>query len=276
MTDDPIALDLNVDAALLLRELTGIDGYPEVLALMPNIFRLEDRERVGTFLMPQLSDIGVLGDHGEVHPVVQAWLHCLDRPDVELAARIIDFDEPGKPGAMLRLSLARRGTVHVLALRNDDHVVIQPVFTEWERLDPIAAALGAVLGSAHVPAFEPLTAAAEDLSAVPADPMTRRSALGALGASSSTAAVLTRAMDGIVRRAEIVMIEHVDGLTAPPEVCLSVLDTVEGRLVVVPATALDGQVRSTYMPGDDAALRAGVRALVDLLPSGSWFEASRE
>ncbi|MFE4459538.1 ESX secretion-associated protein EspG [Nocardia tengchongensis] len=275
MTDDPLALDLNVDAALLLRELTEIDAYPAVLALMPNIFRGEDRERVRAVLTPQLAAIGVVDDHDQVHPVVRAWLQCLDRPDIELAARVIDFDDAGKPAAMLRFSLTRRGPMHVLALRNDDHVVIQPVFTDGERLDPMAAAIAAVLGVARTAAFDPLTAASEDFSAVPAEPEQRRRALFALGASSHTAAVLTRALDGIVRRAEVVMIEHTDGVSTTPELCLSVLDTVEGRLVVVPATALDGQTRSTYLPGDEAALRAGVRALVELLPGGSWFDHSR-
>ncbi|WP_040698619.1 ESX secretion-associated protein EspG, partial [Nocardia vinacea] len=109
MEDDPIAIDLNVDAALLLQRLVGIDSYPPVLALLPTIYRPEDRDRVDAVVGAQLTEAGVLED-GVVNPVVEQWLRCLYRPDVELVARILDAGSDDEPPAMLRLSLGARGS----------------------------------------------------------------------------------------------------------------------------------------------------------------------
>ncbi|WP_327146955.1 ESX secretion-associated protein EspG [Nocardia sp. NBC_01327] len=274
MNNDPVAIDLNVDAALLLKDLVGIDSYPSVLAVLPNIYRIDDRDRVRAVVAAELREIGVLSDDG-VHPVVEQWLHCLYRPDVELAARIVDTALPEEQRRMLRLSLVRRGGSHVLAVRCDDHVVIQSVFTEGERLDAVAAALIAALGPVPALGFRPLTATGDQFAEVPSDPAERRQALLELGAGSHTATVLTRAMDEIVRRAEVLMIEHHDGADAALELCLSVLDTESGRIAVIPQRAMNGEVHSTYLPGDEATLHAGIRALVELLPGRSWFQTRR-
>lgn len=41
---DPGAIDLNVDAALLLQHMVGIDSYPPVLASMPDTCNIDDGE----------------------------------------------------------------------------------------------------------------------------------------------------------------------------------------------------------------------------------------
>ncbi|MFI6776247.1 ESX secretion-associated protein EspG [Nocardia sp. NPDC050412] len=274
MEDDPIAIDLNVDAALLLQRLVGIDSYPPVLALLPNIYRPEDRDRVDAVVVEQLTEVGVLED-GVVNPVVEHWLRCLYRPDVELVARILDAGWDDESQAMLRLSLVRAGETHVLAVRSDDHVVIQSVFQPDRQLGTLTAAIGAALGPMPAVRFEPVTATAEQFGEVPDDQDERRRALVELGAEPHTAGVLSRVMDEVVRRAEVVVIEHHDGREAQPGFCVSVLDAPSGRIIVTPSVAMDGQLWSTYAPGDDAALHAGVGALVDLLPSRSWFETSR-
>lgn len=87
--------------------------------------------------------------------------------------------------------------------------------------------------------------------------------------------MLDRVFDEVARRAEVVMIEHHDGRTADPANALTVLDTLSGRVVVTPSVAVDGTVWATYSPGDDAALQAGIAALVELLPNRSWFATSR-
>ncbi|MGV9411215.1 ESX secretion-associated protein EspG [Nocardia sp. NPDC003693] len=274
MNDDPIAIDLNADAALALLELAGVDSYPPVLALLPTVFDPADHARVRAEVRARLTEIGVL-DNGVPHPEVVRWVRCLHRPDVELAARIVDGAPVAEAPSMLRFCLVRSGAAHVLALRCDDHVVIQPVYVDGDRLEAVAAALLAVLGSSSAQDFRPVTASLEEFAAVPADPAERRRALVELGAEPHTAALLTRAITETARRAEIVMMAHRDGAPAAAELCLSVLDTAAGRIVVIPATALDGQIRSTYLPGDDVAVHAGLRALADLLPGHSWFEFSR-
>ncbi|MBF6189798.1 ESX secretion-associated protein EspG [Nocardia beijingensis] len=274
MEADPVAIDLNVDAALVLKELVGIDSYPPVLALLPNIYRLEDRERVHAVVAQRLTEAGII-DGDRVHPVVEHWVRCLDRPDVELAARIMSTGSDGQPRAMLRFSLVRSDDTHVLALRCDDEVVIQTMFQDGQNLDNLTAALAAALGPAEALRFTPVTATVEQLGEVPSDPDERRQALLELGAQPHTAAVLSRALTEVVRRAEILVIEHRDGSQARPEVSVSVLDTTSGRLIVTPSRAMDGEIWSTFAPGDDAALRSGIGALIDLVPGRSWFDTSR-
>ncbi|MGW4070664.1 ESX secretion-associated protein EspG [Nocardia grenadensis] len=273
---DPVTIDLNVDAALVLKDMVGIDTYPPVLAIMPNIYRIDDRDRVRAVVKEQLTEAGILVG-GEVHPVVAGWLRCLERPDVELVVRLIDNGRGGHTPTMLRMSLVRSGEAHVLAVRCDDEVIIQSVFHQGRQLNTLAAVLGSALGDYPVLSFEPLGIAIDDLQEIPVDPDGRRSALRELGAEPRTASVLTRAMDEIVRRAEVLMIEHRDGGATTPDfnVCLSVLDTLAGRLVITPSRALDGRIWSTFRPGDDPALHSGINGLAELLPGRSWFDTAR-
>ncbi|MEU5763792.1 ESX secretion-associated protein EspG [Nocardia sp. NPDC047648] len=274
MEADPVAIDLNVDAALLLKELVGIDSYPPVLALLPNIYRLEDRERVHAVVAQELTEVGII-DGDRVHPVVEHWLRCLYRPDMELVARILATGVDGEPQAMLRFSLVRSGDTHVLALRCDDNVVIQTMYQDGQNLDTVTAALTAALGPAEPLRFTPMTTTVEQLREVPSEPDERRQALLELGAQPHTATVLTRALDEVERRAEILVIEHRDGSPPETDVSVTVLDTLSGRLIVTPSRAMDGEIWSTFAPGDDAALRSGIGALIDLLPGRSWFDTSR-
>lgn len=269
--DDPVAIEINADAALLLKDLVGIDSYPPVLALLPNVYRLEDRERVHEVVAEQLNDAGVLVEGGRVHPVVEQWLHCLYRPDAELVVRIVETGSSG----MLRMSLVRAGSDHVLAVRNDDHVVIQSVFQEGATLEMAAAVVISAMGPLAPLSFEPWRVGAEQLGELPADRTERRRVLVELGAQPKTAAVLSRAFEETVRRAEVLVVEHHDGSSPRPRVCVTVLDSLSGRTVVTPGVTMDGEVWSTYLPGDAAAIRAGINTLVDLLPGESWFETSR-
>ncbi|MET9489870.1 ESX secretion-associated protein EspG [Nocardia sp. NPDC006630] len=273
MNREPIAVELTVDAALLLKNLAEIDSYPSVLALVPNSYGIED-DPANTVVAAELTARGIVND-GRVDPVVVHWLHCLYRPDTELAVRVVGTGLDGERHGMLRFSLVRSADSHVLAVRCDDHIVIQAVYQAERRLDALSAALSAALGPAQALAFEPVTVALDQLALVPAEPGRRRRALLELGAAPHTAGVLTRVLGEVVRRAEVLIFEHHDGADAVPELCMSVLDTLSGRIVVTPTVAADGQVLSTYAPGDDASLQAGIRALVDLLPGRSWFETSR-
>ncbi|CCF62168.1 ESX secretion-associated protein EspG [Nocardia cyriacigeorgica] len=270
----PTVVDLDVDAALVLQELAGIDDYPQVLALLPNIYDEDDHARVHAVVLGELAAAGIVED-GRVHPVVGQWLHCLDRPDTELVVRVIDRGDGDDDLAMLRMSLVRQGEQHVLAMRCDDHVVIQPVFHEGRGFDTLTAAVLAAVGPCPPLEFEPLTATEEELGEVPSEQTERRQALLELGAHRQTAGVLSRVMDEVVRRAEIVMFEHHDGVQAVPKVSAAVLDTASGRIVVTPSVAMDGQLWATYLPGDDSAIGTAVAALVDLLPGRSWFDTTR-
>ncbi len=271
---DPVAIDLNVDAALVVQDLVGIDGYPPVLALVSNPYGTADRDCAREVITKELTEQGILVN-GRVLPEVANWLRRLYRPDTEMVARILDMDLGDDPAGMLRVSLVRSGDDHVLAVRCDDHIVVQPVFGRTGQLDVVAAVLSSALGPCPALRFEPVTVAADQFAEMPSDPAERRRALVELGAVPHTATVLTRALEEVERRAEVVMIEHRDGEDRRPEVCVSVFDTPSGRVVVVPRVAMDGRVWSTYAPGDETEVGRSIRALVDLLPGRDWFGTSR-
>jgi hypothetical protein len=271
---DPIAIDLNVDAALLLQDMCGIDSYPPILALMPNIFDVDDLERVRAVVAAQLTEVGII-DGDRVHPTVEHWLQCLYRPDVELMALVLATGLDDEQKGMLRMSLVRRGETHVLAVRCDDEIVIQAVFQQEQQLDSVSAAVAAALGPTPALSFAPMTASQMEFAEVPDDQDERRQVLLELGAQPHTAGVLSRALDEVVRRAEVVVVQHRDGVELKPKYGVSVLDTLSGRIIVTPSVAMDGEVRSTYAPGDDAALHAGIVGLIELMPSRSWFDTSR-
>lgn len=254
--------------------MVGIDAYPPVLALMPNVYRDEDLRRVRAVVAQELTEVGII-DGDSVHPTVEHWLHCLYRPDVEMLAMVLDIGPDQQFENVLRFSLVRSGENHVLAVRCDDNVVIQSVFQEGRDLENVSAALAAALGPAEALRFTSMTATSEQFGAIPSDPDERRQALLELGAQPHTAGVLARVLEEVVRRAEVMVIEHRDGGSASMQECLSVLDTLSGRLIVTPSRAMDGEIWSTYAPGDDAALRSGIGALIDLLPGRSWFDTSR-
>ncbi|WP_229719155.1 ESX secretion-associated protein EspG [Nocardia jinanensis] len=273
---DPVSVDLNVDAALVLKDMVGIDTYPLVLSITPNIYRISDRDRVRAVVAAQLTADGIISD-GEVDPVVAGWLRCLDRPDTELVIRVLDNGRGGETPTMLRVSLVRRGEHHVLAVRCDDEIVIQSVFHQGRQLDTLTAVLESILGDYPVLDFEPFTRAETDPEEPPQDADGVRAGLRELGASPRTANVLTRALGEIVRQAEVLMIEHRDGGPETPDftICMNVLDTFSGRFVITPSVTLDGRTRSTFRPGDHAALQSGINTLAELLPGRSWFDTAR-
>jgi EspG family len=274
MAARPVAVDLNVDAALLLRSLVGIERYPAVLALQPNIFDPHDQARVDAVVFDRVAR-GRIVEDGRVQPRVTHWLRCLDRPDIELTGEIFDT-EPGRPDPVdrLRISLVRAGDTHVLAIRHDDQLVIQELFTGGRPLPTAAAALLAALGPRPPLLFDPLTAPAAELDDLPVDsPAQARRAYLRLGASPHTASVLAALRCEVIRWAGIMMVEHHDKNSRPTAGWAGVFDVPAGRAVLSPSVGVDGQVWSTYAPGDDAAIERALGSLVEFLPSRSWTTA---
>lgn len=278
MDSDPVALELNVDAALVLQSLVGIDSYPAVLALLPNIYDSQDRDWVHAVVRDRLAQAGILeGDR--VHPRVAHWLECLYRPDVELVARIVEIEQDAdqrRLAGMLRLSLVRAGETHVLAARFDDDIVLQEVFTAGRPLRTAADALAGVLGPAEPLQFESITAPAaqvDELGIESSDEVEQ--GLIELGADRRSAIVLVRELAAVTCRAEILAVEHHDGGSTQSRACMTLFQTPLGRVVATPSIGLDGQVWVTFSPGDVPAIEAAIAALVQLLPSASWTDTAR-
>src|SRR5262245_51477571 len=271
MAARPVAIDLNVDAALVLRSLVGIDGYPAVLAVQPNIFDPHDQERVRAVVLDRLARERIVVD-GRVQPTVARWLRCLGRPDIELTGEIFDT-QPGWPEPLdhLQISLVRACATHVLALRHHDQLVIQELFTGDRPLATAAAALLAALGPRKPLQFDPLTAPTAEFDDIPVDsPARARRAYLRLGATRHTASALATLRCEVTRWAGIMMSEHYDGGSRQSPAWVGVFDSPAGRAVTAPSSGVDGQVWSTYALGDLAAIERALGSLAETLPSRSW------
>ncbi|MGO4617655.1 ESX secretion-associated protein EspG [Nocardia sp. 2YAB30] len=62
MEADPVAVNVNVDAVLVLQSMVGIDSYFPVLAVMPNIYNEADQARVHAVVLDELVRAGIVED----------------------------------------------------------------------------------------------------------------------------------------------------------------------------------------------------------------------
>lgn len=283
--------DLTVDSALYLRRLAQIDHYPDVLALMPNIYDDDDRALVEAHLRERLHEAGLIDAEATPHPTLASWLHALYRPDVEATARIRRGDN------MLRLSLVRRGDLHILATRLDDSVLIQRLQSSSRSYTKIVAdALWAFLGEREPLTIDPFRAslAAFDHIARNNAPGESAEALQAIGATPRTARALNAATspDALEQTAEIALVEHHDsgrtrsGLSDDGHIGISVaattgavgvgvLDSTNGRLISTPRLGATGELTVTFGSGTRERFEQGMEQLLDFIPAQSWFDTSR-
>ena len=123
------AAHLSVDGALFLMRLLGIDSLPTVLALMDNVYYAHDQRVVDDVTVPILVEHGLIDLEGRVEPTVEGWLRTLERPDIDVELRAMQGER------MRRAVVARRGGDHVLAVRRDEELVIQGIWSQGNSLD---------------------------------------------------------------------------------------------------------------------------------------------
>ena len=270
------AAHLSVDGALFLMRLLGIDSLPAVLALMDNVYYAHDQRVVDDVTVPILVEHGLIDLEGRVEPTVAGWLRVLERPDIEVELRAMEGER------MRRAVVARHGEDHVLAVRRDEEVVVQGIWSQGNSLDDVLAGpLWAALRptpelSAPPPAeFETITmslAQAEALAAHPPGDMIRE-LRRELRVDLPTARLLNEVSQYSGQRAEIVMRESrgIESVQTPAGVLVA--DTSMGR--VISAVRRSGSTLAvTFGPGTYARFKMAMTDLVGLTPSRNWFAAS--
>jgi hypothetical protein len=70
---------------------------------------------------------------------------------------------------------------------------------------------------------------------------------------------------------EIVAGDHRDGHRVSTNVGVSIVDTREGRVLVSPSKAFDGEWVSTFTSGTPLAIATAIERLTATLPDGPWF-----
>lgn len=268
------AAHLSVDSALFIKRLMDLDSLPPVLALMNNVYYPQDQALVDDETVPLLVEAGLIDLDGNVEPTLASWMRVLERPDIEVTLRGMQEDR------MRRAVVARQGETHVMALRRNDEVLIQAVWSTTKSLDDVVSTpiWSAMRESADVLApapaeFEsvtfPLDQVAE-ISATTTPGNMVRALRGELGVDVPTAKILNEVSAYSGQRCEIVMRENCGIQTVDTKAGVFVADTSYGR--VLSAVGRQGsRLWVTFGPGTFARFRAAMTDLVQLTPSRDWF-----
>src|SRR5581483_2945654 len=96
-----------------------------------------------------------------------------------------------------------------------------------------------------------------------------------LGIPQSARPVVESVFNGPRSYVEIVAGCHRDGRHSTSEVGMSVVDAREGRVLVSPSRAFDGEWVSTFAPGTPFAIAVAIEQLTASLPDSQWFPGQR-
>lgn len=267
---------LTVDGALFIKRLMGIDMLPPVLALIGNVYYPQDQAVVDDHTVPVLVGQGLIDADGNVEPALESWMRVLENPDVDVSLRAMQSQ------MMRRAVVARRGRQHVLALRRNDQVVIQGLWSQGVSFDEVVSAplWAAMRVSQDKPApepaeFEPVTLSLDQVRTLaegaPGEMV--RQLRRTLGVDLNTAKILNEVSKYSGQRAEIVVRQSrgMDAVQTP--VGVGVADTIHGR--VISAVRQQGsEVWVTFGPGSYARFRAAMADLMRLTPDKNWFAAA--
>ncbi|MHA3024119.1 ESX secretion-associated protein EspG [Mycobacterium sp. BMJ-28] len=262
------AVELTVEQAWYIAELTGSGSFPWVLAITPPY---SEPSAAGAFAADRTAELTALGVLSglTVNPAVERWITVTCRARQWLEMRVVGAD-----GNMLRGVVGRGGDGTVVALRSGGLVT----FTEMDIAHPhdLVPVLTAGLPARRPADFDDFTVPMR--AGARADEKLRAGAelteiVEYLGIPASARPVVEAVFTGRRSYVEIVAGEHRDGYRVGTEVGVSVVDCTAGRVLVYPSRAFDGEWVSTFTPGHTSAVAAAVQRLTATLPDGSWFPA---
>jgi hypothetical protein len=261
------AVELSVDAAWFLAESCGAGTFPWVLAITQPYAEHAERTTFVAAQTEKLTRLGVMSKDGRVDPAVAHWIAVTCRPSQWLEMRFVR-----DRGEVLRGVVSRAGDSTVVALRNAGLAT----FTTMD-IDHPHALVGVLVSglSRQRPArFDEFSLPAR--VGARADEQLRagarlRDTLDYLGIPMSARPAVEAAFDPRRTYVEIVAGQHRDGHRITTDVGVGIVDTTEGRILVSPDEAFDGEWVSTFAPGTPTAIAAAIERLTATLPGGSWF-----
>ena len=279
MAAQPNAVELTVEQAWFIAETIGAGTFPWVLAItMP----YTDAGERGGFMARQAAELtrmGLMSEGGAVNSAVAEWIRQVCFPDRWLDLRYVGSGEVLGADELLRGIIARRGDETrktVVALRNAQLVT----FTAMDINDArgLVPVLGVGLAQRPPARFDEFALPAR--VGARADERLRSGAplaevVDYLGIPQSARPVVESVFTGPRSYVEIVAGCRHDGQHASTEVGMSIVDTTEGRVVVSPSRAFDGEWISTFRPGTSFAIGVAVEQLTAELPDGEWFPGKR-
>ncbi|MET0896443.1 MAG: ESX secretion-associated protein EspG [Mycobacterium sp.] len=271
MVGSPNAVELTVDAAWFIADAVGAGAFPWVLGITTPYHDGSQRAAYIARQSAELSALGVIsGESGQISPAVADWIRVVCFPDRWLELRYVRSGSGG--GELLRGIVARRDDRTVVALRNAQLVTFTALAVDdaYAVVPILAAGLGHRTPAQFTEFSLPARVGAR------ADEQLRGGAdlagvLDYLGVPASARPAVTAVFRGPTNYVEVVAGRHQDGSHVTSEVGIALVDTSEGRIVVSPAKAADGQWVSTYAPGTPFAVALAVENLTAALPNGQWF-----
>ena len=258
--DDVVGVEVTIDGMLVIADLLHLVDFPLSLGIRPNIPYEEQRKIVWDHVTRDLTAQGILTAYGDPHPEVAAMVDTLSRPDRILDCRWWRRDVGGK---MVRFVVCRKGERHVIAVRDEDMLVLQRVAPQIG----LAAMVSVVIGSADPANVEPLTGIASKL----AEARTAEQ-LGRYGQPPLSAKVYAEATANPDSWVEITASErHPGGTRSQAGVGAGVLDSSHGRIVSIPRW-VNGELYGSFLPGTQENLQRALDGLMGFLPAKAWFE----
>lgn len=284
MDPAPNAVELTVDHAWFIAETIGAGSFPWVLAITCPYRDAAERNAFLDRQRAELSEMGLVSDAGLINPAVAEWIKVVCFPQRWLDLRYVGpAKDTGEGGGseLLRGIVAQRDgaggrSITVVALRSAQLIT----FTAMDIDDPRALVPVLTVGLAQ------RAPASFDEFSMPtrvgarADERLRAGAplsevLDYLGIPQSARPVVESVFNGPRSYVEIVAGCHRDGRHSTTEVGMSIVDAREGRVLVSPSRAFDGEWVSTFSPGTPFAIAVAIEHLTALLPDDGWFAGHR-
>ncbi|ETB34913.1 ESX secretion-associated protein EspG [Mycobacterium avium] len=284
MDPAPNAVELTVDHAWFIAETTGAGSFPWVLAITCPYRDAAERNAFLDRQRAELSEMGLVSDAGLINPAVAEWIKVVCFPQRWLDLRYVGpAKDTGEGGGseLLRGIVAQRDgaggrSITVVALRSAQLIT----FTAMDIDDPRALVPVLTVGLAQ------RAPASFDEFSMPtrvgarADERLRAGAplsevLDYLGIPQPARPVVESVFNGPRSYVEIVAGCHRDGRHSTTEVGMSIVDAREGRVLVSPSRAFDGEWVSTFSPGTPFAIAVAIEHLTALLPDDGWFAGHR-
>lgn len=260
VADDVVGVEVTIDGMLVIADRLHLVDFPTVLGIRQNIPHDELRALVWDQVRHDLRSQGVLDEFGDPHPAVATMVDTVSRADRTLECRWWRVDLGGR---MVRFVVCRKGDRHVIAIRDEDLLVVQFVSPQVG----LAGMVSTVLGSADGAAVEPLTGVAAELAECrTAAQLTNR------GVAQSCARIYAEVVGNPTSWVEITATERRPGGTSThTDIAAGVLDSALGRVVSLPRR-VGGELYGSFLSGTDQNLQRALDSLVEFLPSGGWFD----
>lgn len=263
---------LTEDEVQVAASRVGVQSLPVVLDVRPRHGVGSDVDTATDHATRTLTDRGLI-HHGEVAPDLATVLSGLQRPDRELAMRLVT------PDGIARVAVARRGGECVSASRIGNEISLGLLASDANAASETLAVRALMQLLPAAPAADilavgaPLDAASEALSGTH-DATLLADRIRALGAEPRAAMLLGSAFSSRLAFAEIVyyaLDPHEDRISRCPS-AVGVFYTKRGRIVGAPSISPSGQLWTTLKTGSDHAIKQAIGQLVGL--SGDRWEES--